>query len=230
MSAPPTPPWSRHRPGPPRDSALVAPRDSVLVVNRGEIALRVIRSCRELGIRTVVAHSTADDDPPATRAADACGCGTDQVPPRLNPGRATDRRTTNPLAPSTTPLDPVASTLRPRRPTAAAPAPCALAPTSPGPRVDLAVANSPARSAGPRPRRPSPPRRRAPASPAPGVPLRAAAGSHRVAGSAPPPTSGNRRQWAERHGGRSDAGPKPPVTWAAHTTPRPPPARLGSRR
>ncbi|AUS77737.1 hypothetical protein C1701_04410 [Actinoalloteichus sp. AHMU CJ021] len=73
-----------------------------MVVNRGEIALRVIRSCRELGIRTVVAHSTADDDPPATRAADACGCGTDQVPPRLNPGRATYRRTTNPLAPSTT--------------------------------------------------------------------------------------------------------------------------------
>jgi acetyl-CoA carboxylase biotin carboxylase subunit len=32
----------------------------VLIANRGEIALRIIRSCRELGIRTVVAHSKAD--------------------------------------------------------------------------------------------------------------------------------------------------------------------------
>jgi acetyl-CoA carboxylase, biotin carboxylase subunit len=32
----------------------------ILIANRGEIALRIIRTCRELGIRTVVAHSTAD--------------------------------------------------------------------------------------------------------------------------------------------------------------------------
>src|SRR5437773_8032780 len=32
----------------------------LLIANRGEIALRIIRSCRELGIRTVVAHSKAD--------------------------------------------------------------------------------------------------------------------------------------------------------------------------
>ena len=32
----------------------------ILIANRGEIALRIMRSCRELGIRTVVAHSKAD--------------------------------------------------------------------------------------------------------------------------------------------------------------------------
>jgi acetyl-CoA carboxylase biotin carboxylase subunit len=35
---------------------------SILVANRGEIALRVVRTCREMGIRAVVAHSTADRD------------------------------------------------------------------------------------------------------------------------------------------------------------------------
>jgi acetyl-CoA carboxylase biotin carboxylase subunit len=46
----------------------------VLIANRGEIALRIIRACREMGIETVAVHSTADANAMAVRLADESVC------------------------------------------------------------------------------------------------------------------------------------------------------------
>ena len=46
----------------------------VLIANRGEIALRIHRACHEMGIRTVAAHSTADNDAMHVRLADEAVC------------------------------------------------------------------------------------------------------------------------------------------------------------
>jgi acetyl-CoA carboxylase biotin carboxylase subunit len=46
----------------------------ILIPNRGEIALRIVRACRELGVRSVVAYSEADHDTMAVRMADEAIC------------------------------------------------------------------------------------------------------------------------------------------------------------
>ena len=53
---------------------MVEPLKSVLIANRGEIALRVVRACKELGIRSVIAHSEADADSLPVKMADQSIC------------------------------------------------------------------------------------------------------------------------------------------------------------
>src|SRR5438552_6667083 len=52
----------------------------ILIANRGEIALRIIRACRELGIQTAIVYSTADKDAAYLKLADQAICIGDAPP------------------------------------------------------------------------------------------------------------------------------------------------------
>ena len=56
--------------------------EKVLIANRGEIALRILRACKELGIKTVAVHSQIDRDLMHVRLADESVC--------IGPNSATD--------------------------------------------------------------------------------------------------------------------------------------------
>ena len=59
----------------------------LMIANRGEIAVRIIRACRELNIRTVIVYSTADAESLAVKLADEAICIGAPPPSDAFPGK-----------------------------------------------------------------------------------------------------------------------------------------------